>query len=182
VRLELHVADARSVLEQIVSHELELGVVDGEWSASGLAFEPVWTDRFVLVAGSTGPYADAEASTLQARGAVPFLAPEPGTGDRTTLERELRRRSVDLAEFADVVDLGSQASVAAAVAAGWGIGGVWADSVRAELGSGQLRVLDVPGGELDSDYLAVRRASRRLSRRGQALLQFLRDSRAHVRS
>jgi DNA-binding transcriptional LysR family regulator len=54
---------------------------------------------------------------------------------------------------------------------------VWRSAIQAELELGWLVALDVEGFRTESQYAAVRRSSRRLSRRGRALLEFLAEAR-----
>lgn len=178
LHIELHVADARSIVDQVFEGELELGCVGGRWTRGGLRFEPVWRDEFVLVASPAHPLAQRGTLQLGDLAGIPFIAQEPGTGLRTTFEQELADRGLTLGYFDVLAELGNQESVKSAVAAGWGVGCVWKRSIAAELALGTLDVLDIEGFHPDSDYYLVRRASRRLSRRSQALRDYLELARA----
>lgn len=178
LHIELHVSDARSIVDQVFEGELELGCVGGRWTRAGLRFEPVWRDEFVLVASPAHPLAARGTLRLGDLAGIPFIAQEPGTGLRMTFEQELADRGLTLGYFDVLAELGNQESVKSAVAAGWGVGCVWKRSIAAELALGTLEVLDVEGFHPDSDYYLVRRASRRLSRRSTALLDYLLLARA----
>jgi DNA-binding transcriptional LysR family regulator len=178
LHVELHVADARSIVDQVFQGELELGCVGGRWTRAGLRFEPVWRDEFVLVASPAHPLAQRGTLRLADLAGIPFIAQEPGTGLRTTFEQELDDRGLTLGYFDVLAELGNQESVKSAVAAGWGVGCVWKHSIAAELALGTLEVLDIEGFHPDSDYYLVQRASRRMSRRSSALRDFLLLARA----
>lgn len=178
LHLELHVGDARSIVQQVFDGELELGCVGGRWTRAGLRFEPVWRDEFVLVASPAHPLAQRGPMQMADLAGIPFIAQEPGTGLRTTFEQELADRGLTLGYFEVLAELGNQESVKSAVAAGWGVGCVWKHSIAAELALGTLEVLEVEGFHPDSEYYLVTRASRRLSRRSQALRDYLRLARA----
>ncbi|MCW2961689.1 MAG: transcriptional regulator [Thermoleophilia bacterium] len=177
VSIELHIADARSIVEQVFNLELELGFVGGEWSRPGLSFEPVWSDAMVVVAAPGHELARRAALTREDFAAATFIIPEPGTGFRGAVEQALDAYGLPIASLHVAAELGNETSVASAVAGGWGIGCVRRESVRAQLDLGTLRVLEVPDFESRTDYLVVRRASRRLSRRAQALVRFLQQQR-----
>lgn len=177
LHIELHVADARSIVEQVFDHELELGFVGGRWTRPGLDFEPIWNDEFVLVAAPAHELVGREGLRLKDLAGADFVTHEPGTGLRMTLEQELGDRGLSLDHFNVLAELGNQESVKSAVAAGYGVGCVWRQSVEAEVELGRLCVLDVAGFHPESQYWAVRRSSRRLSRRGQVLLAFLQRER-----
>lgn len=178
LHIELHVADARSIVDQVFEGDLELACVGGRWSRAGIRFEPVWRDDFVLVAAPTNPLAARGQLRLDDLAGIPFIAQEPGTGLRATFEHELAERGLTLGYFNVLAELGNQESVKSAVAAGWGVGCVWKRSIAAELALGTLVILDVEGFHPDSDYYMVRRGSRRLSRRSQALADYLLLARA----
>lgn len=177
LRIELHVGDARSIVESVFDHDFELGFVGGRWSRAGLQFDAIWRDEFVLIASPGHALARRGQLRLRDLAGVDFIAQEPGTGLRLSLEQELGDRDVTLDHFNVLAELGNQESVKSAVAAGFGVGCVWKSAVGAELDRGSLAVLDIEHFDTDSSFYVVRRASRRLSRRGQALLQFLQRAR-----
>jgi DNA-binding transcriptional LysR family regulator len=174
VHIELHVSDARSIVEQVFANELELGFAGARWARAGLEFEPVYTDEFVLITSPTHPLAKRSRVRMRELGGQDFIAQEPGTGLRLALEQELAERDLTLQHFNVLAELGNQESVAAAVRAGYGIGCVWRGSVELEVLTGAVEVLPVEDFEPDANFYAVRRAHRRLSRRGRALLDFVR--------
>lgn len=173
LHLELHVTDARSIVELVFDNEIELGFVGGRWSRSGLHFEPVFHDEFVLICGPAHPLAKRKRLQLADLAGADFIAQEPGAGLRQTLDHELAERGLALEHFNVLAELGNQESVKSAVMAGHGIGCVWRGSAASELQLGSLRVLDVSDFHPDNNYYVVRRTHRQLSRRSQALLDFL---------
>lgn len=177
LQIELHVGDARSIVEQVFENEIELGFVGGRWSRSGLQFEPIYHDEFVLIAAPDHPLANRTALRLARLEGIDFIAQEPGTGLRMTLEQELSDRELATHHFNVIAELGNQESVKSAVLAGYGIGCVWRGSVATELGAGALVVLDVADFAPDNNFYVVRRSHRRLSRRSRALLDFIRLAR-----
>jgi DNA-binding transcriptional LysR family regulator len=177
VHLELHLADAASIIEEVFNHELELGFVAGSWARAGLQFDAVWQDAFVLVAAPSHELAGRGPLTFDDLRRAPFVAQEPGAGLRSTFEQELAQRGLSLGHFDVQAELGNQESVKSAVASGWGIGCVWRQSITRELELGSLVVLDVEGFAPESSYYVVSRTNRRLSRRGQALLESIKRSR-----
>ncbi len=173
LQVELHVTDARSIVELVFNSDLELGFVGGRWSRAGLRFDPVASDEFVLIAAADHPLAIAEGLLLRELEGAELVLQEPGTGLRTTFEQELADRALTLSHFSILAELGNQESVKAAVMAGNGIGCVWRGSIAAELALGRLAVLDVADFQPDSNFYAVRRRNRQLTLRAQSLLEYL---------
>jgi DNA-binding transcriptional LysR family regulator len=175
VSVELHVADARSIVEAVFANEIELGFVGGRWSRAGLDFDPLTVDELVFIAATGHPLAKRKRLKLADLAAVNFIAQEPGSGQRMSLEHELQERGFSIRDLKLVADLGNQESVKAAVLAGHGVGCVWRGSVQAELALGSLHVLEVADFAPDNAYYAVHRTHRRLTRVCES---FLRDVRA----
>lgn len=177
VHLELHVSDARSIVEQVFNNEIELGFVGGSWSRAGLQFDPVYRDELVFIVAPMHPFAHREHLRLRDLRNADMVAQEPGTGLRVTLEQELGDRDLSFSYFNVLAELGNQESVKSVIKEGFGLGVVWRGSVEAELQIGSLIALDVEDFSPDTGFYVVRRAHRRLSRRGRALLDYLRQVR-----
>ncbi|MCW2973739.1 MAG: LysR family transcriptional regulator [Thermoleophilia bacterium] len=177
VHMELRLSGAATIVDEVFAHDLELGFVGGTWARAGLQFDPVWEDRFVLVAAPTHPLAGSVGLAFDDLRGEAFVAQSPGANLRATFETELAQRGLTLNHFDVQAELGNQESVKSAVASGWGIGCVWQQSIGVQLEVGSLVVLDIAGFAPESSYYAVHRTNRRLSRRGQALLEFIRRSR-----
>lgn len=174
--VELHVADARSIVEQVFNNETELGFVGGRWTRAGLQFDPIYHDDFVLIAAPDHRLVGRRLLELGDLAGIDFVAQEPGTGLRVTLEQALADRDLSLQHFNILAELGNQESVKSAVRAGYGIGCVWRGSVQAEIETGSVVVLPVADFQADSSFYIVRRSHRRLSRRATALLEFLQQA------
>ncbi|MBC7460938.1 MAG: LysR family transcriptional regulator [Thermoleophilia bacterium] len=177
VHVEMRLSGAATIVDDVFTHDLELGFVGGTWARAGLQFDAVWEDRIVLVAAPTHPLAVRANLTFEDLRGAPFVAQSPGASLRGTFETELAQRGLTLNHFDVQAELGNQESVKSAVASGWGIGCVWQQSIHMQLALGTLVVLDVEGFAPEASYYVVHRTNRRLSRRGQALLEFIRRSR-----
>ena len=174
LHIELHLADARSIVEQVFDNEIEVGFVGGKWARAGLEFEPIYRDELVLIAPPDHALVRAKQVTLRSLEGVDFVAQEPGTGLRLTLEQELGDHGLGLDNFNVLAELGNQESVTSAVIAGYGIGCVWRASVEAQIETGRVAALTVDDFDPDSGFYLVRRTNRRLSRRARALIDHIR--------
>lgn len=173
LQIELHVADARSIVEQVFNNEIELGFVGGSWSRSGLQFDLVYRDELVIIAAPSHPIASHDERAVADLAGAQLIVHEPGSGLRVTLEQELAALDLTLSHFEVLAELGNQESIKSAVMAGHGVGVVWRGSVDAELKLGSLVALHVTDFTPDSGFYVVRRAHRQLSRRSRALLEFI---------
>lgn len=174
--LELHVTDARSIVEMVAASELELGFVGGRWARTGLRFDPVHHDEFVLIVAPGHPLASRRGLTMRDLVGADLVLQEPGTGLRATFENELEERGLSFTDFNVLGEFGTQESAKAAVIGGHGMSCVWRGAVESELELGRLVTLDVDDFTPDNNFYAVRRATRQLTRRSEALLDFLAEN------
>lgn len=177
VNLEMHVSDARSIVESVFDQQFEVGFVGGRWSRSGLTFDPIYHDEVILIVSPESKLlakSKTKAIDLADLYGMPFIAQEPGGGLRVDLERELTARGASLSHFNVIAELGNQESVKSAVAAGHGIGCVLRGSAALEIASGTVAVLNIADFQPDGTYYIVRRANHVLSMSCTALIDHVR--------
>lgn len=177
VHVELQVADAAAVVDQVADSVFELGFVSGRSNHPGLQFDAVWPARIGFIAPPDHELARG-ALTLRDLVGARLLLSQRGSGLRAVFEHELARHDLDLTRFDIAAELGSGAAITSAVAHGHGIACVWLDGCEADIAVGRVVQLDVQGIAAEPQHYLVRRSSRRLSRRGQALVEHVRRARA----
>src|SRR5262249_41003673 len=116
----LTVSDTQTVIEQVATRELELGIGGAAGRARGGRFEPCFSGQVILacppghsIAGRTVALDDLRDQTL--------ILMQEGAGVRQILEDALRKRPVRLRDMNVRLVLGLQESVRRAVEAGYGV-------------------------------------------------------------
>ena len=177
IQLELIIANTRSIVQRILSGEIDLGVV-GErphQHSDELEMIDYVEDEIVLVAAPDHPIAQLSSLTAQRVVSEGLIVREAGSATRQTAERHLE----SLGAFPQIVlELGSnQAVKQAAAAAGGGIGVVSRLGVAAEVMAGMLTVLKVKGWNCRRPLTLVYPKDRYLSPAQRAFRVFLIDRR-----
>ncbi len=145
LQVRLEVGNTEQVLGWVGEGRIPLGLVEGHARAAGIRLEHYLDDELVPVAASNAPGELLRVRTVDMLRQVPLLWREPGSGTRAVLERALRRAGVRRGPQPGDLQLGSTEAIKGAVALGLGVGFLSRWSIQAELASGQLRVLQVPG-------------------------------------
>lgn len=183
VHVEMNVADSTTIAEQITDGVYELGFVGARSSSSALQFDPVRDVRPCIIAPADHPRAQTGDLKLADLVGERIVAPRRGMALRALFDHELARHELPLARFDVVAELGSHGAIRRAVEAGVGLAPAWRDEGAAAVGAasrdeGARAVeLDVIDLSAESRHYLVRKATRRLSRRGQALADHVRRAR-----
>ncbi|HEY7060213.1 MAG TPA: LysR family transcriptional regulator [Chloroflexota bacterium] len=119
VQLSVDVTDTAVVLERLVKHQYDVGLVGGVRHTDRLEFRPFAVDALVLVAPPGHPLAGPGPVAPDALRHYAFVLREEGSGTRAAAERVLEQAGVTGLNVATV--LGSSEGVKRAVAAGAGL-------------------------------------------------------------
>ena len=174
IQLELIIANTRSIVQRILSGEIDMGMVGErpQQHSGELEIIDYMEDEIVLVAAPNHPM--AQLSSLSAQQVVDegLIVREVGSATRQTAERHLE----SLGAFPRVaLELGSNEAVKQAAAAGGGIGVVSRLGVTAEVKAGMLTVLKVEGWNCRRPLTLVYSKDRYLSPAQRAFRSFLID-------
>lgn len=161
VALELRVYDTDEAVASLLGRKIEAAVVGHETDDPRLAGTVIGHDALVPVVAASDRLAGVEISPGDLSGR-PFVLREQGSGTRRTAEEGLAVAGV---KPRAAMELGSNAAVAGAVAAGGGIGIVPLRTVGAH---GGVRRLDVRGLSLSRPFVLLTERGRRLSPAAEA--------------
>lgn len=180
VHVELQVADSTTIAEQVADSVFELGFVGARSSHAELQFDPVWPVETCVIAPADHVLASRGGIELRELAGERIVLPQRGMALRALLEHDVARGELALTRMEVVAELGAHTAILEAVAAGCGIAWAWRPCVVDAIAAGRVVELDVSGRESQPQHYLVRRASRRLSRRGQALVEHVRRARETV--
>jgi len=174
IQLSLDITNADEVQERLLTHRIEIGLVEG--MVSDIDFvKQVWRqDELVLIASPQHPLArDNEQVSLQhlLDENIPFIRREQGSGTRAVLEEALAARG--LSPLQTSMELGSTEAIKRAVAAGLGVSFVSEHTIGLELATGQLRRVPLTDFTLIRPLFIIFPRQRRLSRATQVFLQLI---------
>jgi DNA-binding transcriptional LysR family regulator len=163
VALDIHIADTDETIAALLRRDIEVAVVGGEVDDPRLAGHVIGQDELVAVVSPGDRLAGSEVSPTELAG-YPFVLRERGSATRRAVERVLGAAGV---RPRVAMELGSNAAVAGAVAAGAGIGVVPAGTV----GSGaSVRRIGVRGLTFLRPFVLVVERGRALSPAAEAFV------------
>ena len=165
VAFDLHVADTGETIAALLKRSFEVAVVGREVDDPRLEGAVVEQDELVAVIAAPDRLADSEVSpaTLAER---PFVLRERGSATRWAVEKGLARSGI--APLRAALELGSNAAIARAVAAGTGIGVL---PTRVLATYPEVKRLNVHGLEFLRPFVLVTERGRQLSPAAEAFVE-----------
>jgi len=163
VRLEVLQGDSRSVVQQLVNEEIELGFIGGRYDDDLVEFEAMGEDTIICAVSpdlvATGKYSLSQAELCR----VPLVAREQGSGTQKAVYEALAGTWIRKEALRIVAVLGSNEAVKRAILNGTGYAFVSKMTVAEEIANGLLVAIRVPGLTITRKFFAARRAGRELS-------------------
>jgi DNA-binding transcriptional LysR family regulator len=173
VRLEVSQGDSRSVVQQLVAEEIELGFIGGRYDDERVHFEEMGSDTIVCAA-SRDRIDSAKKSLSQAELCkVPLVVREQGSGTQKAVYEALAKTWINRESLRVVAVLGSSEAVKRALLEGAGYAFVSSMSIDEELASGALGTVRIPGLSITRKFYAAHRSGRELSPAATAFLTMM---------
>jgi DNA-binding transcriptional LysR family regulator len=148
VTVSLIIADTENIIRQILSGELELGVVGARTTKPNLVQEAIAVDEMRLVVTSDHPWSGLKRISLKDLQSEPFIVRENGSGTRKSLEEILSSGGYRLGDLRISAEMGSTVAVIQAIKGGVGVSIVSTTAVQDDLRSGKLKALEIEGFQL----------------------------------
>jgi len=173
VRLEVSQGDSRSVVQQLVAEDIELGFIGGRYDDERVHFEEIGEDTIVC-AVSRDRIDIAPKSLSQAElCTVPLIVREQGSGTQKAVYEALAGTWINRESLKVVAVLGSSEAVKRALLEGAGYAFVSSMSIGEELASGSLTTVRIPGLKISRKFYAAHRTGRELSPAATAFLDLM---------
>lgn len=179
ISISLKVMNTSQILEDILNHQLNFGLIEATVQHPDVYLEAVMSDELKLIVPSGHPL--AERATPEGVVSIedvlkyPFVLREQGSGTRQVMEQELMRNETDPRQMHIVMELGSTGAVKSAVEAGLGISIISPSSVKHEVALGLVRVLSIEGFSFTREFYAIYLNTTILPISAVTFLSFLRE-------
>ena len=174
VHVTLMVAHRRSIEEDLLAHQIDLGVMSFIEQRERFVVELLRPYELLVVASPFHRLAGRSAIPLHDLCGEMLLMREPESVTRLATELQFAQAGVPIAAS---LELGSVEATKEGVAAELGIAVLPRESVELELAHGDLVMLDVQGFPLQRQWNVIRVKGRKLSLAANALWQLLLQSR-----
>ncbi|HEY3374964.1 MAG TPA: selenium metabolism-associated LysR family transcriptional regulator [Candidatus Aquicultor sp.] len=172
VSITLRVADTGEIAEQLVSGELQVGLIGAKPSLGQLAARPFLNDELVFIVPADHELAEKRTLSLDDLQNIDFILRERGSGTRQTIEGYLSAQGLNVDDLNVAMELGSTEAVINAVSAGLGASIVSKWAAERSLKLGEITTVKLPGPALTRDlYLVVSKHAP--TRSGQAFISFV---------
>ncbi|GHC34202.1 LysR family transcriptional regulator [Aidingimonas halophila] len=143
-RVRLQVRNTQLIIEGVVQHELDVGLIEGNCQEENVVLQPWVEDELVVFCSPEHPIANAGPLDMDRLLREDWIMREKGSGTRLTLEHAMRHRR---GRFNILLELEHTEGIKRAVESGIGIGCVSRLAVRDAFRRGSLMPLETP--ELD---------------------------------
>jgi DNA-binding transcriptional LysR family regulator len=163
VALDVHIVDTEETISALLNRDTEVAVVGREVEDTRLTCSVVGQDQLVVVVAADDPLAGVEVTAADLA-EQPFVMREEGSATRRTVEDALAAAGITPRV---AMELGSNASVLGAVAAGAGIGVVPARTVSTQPAVNTLEVRELT---LVRPFVLVTERDRSLSPAAEAFV------------
>lgn len=175
ITISMKVMNTAQILEEILNHQLNFGLVEGPVNHPDIHMEAVMSDELKLIVPAGHPLADAESVTIADALQYPFVLREQGSGTRLVMEEQLKQMDVPSENMAIVMELGSTGAVKSAVEAGVGLSFVSTSSVKHEVALGLIRIVPLSDVSFKRQFYSIYLKSAMLPISAVTFLSFLRE-------
>lgn len=179
IAISMKVMNTAQIMEDIVNHQLNFGLVEAPVNHPDMHMEAVMSDELKLIVGKSHPLAGSKEVELEEVMKYPFVLREQGSGTRLVMEDVLRAKNIDLTTMKIVMELGSTGAVKSAVEAGLGISFVSSSSVKHEIALGLIQTIPIRDVQFKRQFYSIFLKSALLPISAVTFLTFLRERDLH---
>jgi len=163
ITITLRIAGSRTIAGEILSGELEMGILGAQWREAGLIWREIFSDELILVVAADHPWAKEREVTLQQLTSEPFIMRDPSSGTRRAVAQILERNGLNPAHLHVVAEMGSTEAIRQSVKASIGISILSSQAVRDDIAHGSLVEVAIDGVTMVRPFYMVTRKNQAIS-------------------
>jgi DNA-binding transcriptional LysR family regulator len=175
IGINMRVMNTTQILEEVLNHQLNFGLVESEVHHPNLHTESVLNDELKLILPAAHPLADNPKIHFEDILEYPFILREKGSGTRDVMEKEMLRCGADASLLRIVMEIGNTGAIKSAVEAGFGLSIMSPTAVKHEVALGLLTVRDIADFTFTRQFNAIYLDSTLLPISAVSFLAFLRE-------
>jgi DNA-binding transcriptional LysR family regulator len=173
IQLTMRIADTAVIVQELLSRNLELGIVGGRIKDERLQYAKCADDEQVLIVPRRHRWWSKKEVALADLAGEPLVMREQGSGSRMSMELNLREAGMNPGQLLVSAEMGSTAALKHAVRSGVGVAFISRRAVVDEVAHGLLRIIPVAGQTFARVFYVVTDRKRTLSPLGKAFRDFL---------
>ncbi|PWW08741.1 LysR family transcriptional regulator [Paenibacillus cellulosilyticus] len=153
VEMDLTIGNTEAIIQSIRESKLDLGLVEGEVTATDLIVTPYMRDEMILVAAAGHPLSSLKLIKQDALHHQVWVLREGGSGTRAFVDQFMEQAALDVKRS---YVFNSSQGVKEAVSAGLGIAIVSRLIVQRELEAGEIVEIPIEGVRLERSFSLIR--------------------------
>ncbi|MBN2106395.1 MAG: LysR family transcriptional regulator [Deltaproteobacteria bacterium] len=173
IHITMRIADTAVIVQELLSRNLELGIVGGRIKDEHLQYAKCADDEQVLIVPRRHRWWGKKEVTLEELAREPLVMREKGSGSRMSMEINLREAGMNPGQLLVSAEMGSTAALKHAVRSGVGAAFISRRAVVDEVAHGLLRVITVAGHTFARVFYVVSDRKRALSPLGKAFRDYV---------
>ena len=173
IQITMRIADTAVSVEELLSRNLELGVVGGRIKDEHLQYAKLADDEQVLIVPRRHRWWAKKEVLLEELIQEPLVMREQGSGSRMSMELNLREAGINPGNMLVSAEMGSTAALKHAVRSGVGVAFISRRAVVDEVAHSLLRIITVAGHTFSRVFYVVTDRKRTLSPLGKSFREFL---------
>jgi len=166
--------DTQQVTEDVISGDLELGVVGARSDDPVIRQEAIVNDQLRLVVPRGHKWADNSSVTMDMLRCEPFIIRERGSGTLRSIQERFSSKGYDLASLRIVAEMGSTEAICQAIKAKVGLSILSTVAVTDDVTADRLKTLDIEGVTLTRRFYLTLNRQRTPSPVSRAFIDFIR--------
>jgi len=163
ITITLRIAGSRTIAGEILSGELEMGILGAQWREAGLIWREIFSDELILAVAADHPWAKEREVTLQQLTTEPFIMRDHSSGTRRAVAQILERNGLNPAHLHVVAEMGSTEAIRQSVKASIGISILSSQAVRDDIAHGSLVEVAIQGVTMVRPFYMVTRKNQAIS-------------------
>lgn len=167
---QLKASNRARIVERLEANEDDIYIMATLPERSDIEIHPFLKDELVVFAHPKHPLAKIKRIPLEQLSGERLISREAGSGIRMTFERLLAEKGLALEPY---MELGSGEAIKQAVMSGIGVGVLSTFSLKLELETHRLALLDVEGLPIRRSWYAVHRRGKHLTPAALKFIEFL---------
>lgn len=155
VSISLLSGNTEQVEQQLLTNNIDLGLVEGRTHHSDIRYTPFVKDELVLICRPDHPLADRDEITLEELRASPIVLRERGSGSLEVIEHALRGVGLRITDLTVEMQLGSTESIKSYLGSSRCVAFISVFAVRHEVQAGTLKIVDVRGLSIQRELYSI---------------------------
>ncbi len=173
VSISLVVADTERIAREVISGELELGVVGARINDKRIVQEKLIEDEMSVIVPEDHKWTGKKSIALKALLPEPFIIRERGSGTLKSIQKTLAPRGMSNQGFRIIAEMGSTEAVIQGIKSKVGISILSPIAVADELEAGTLKALKIKGHSLKRNFYLTKHKDRSASPLSKAFIKFI---------